>query len=205
MMHVTATPKRRPTFDELYAEIQRLPEHLTGQILQPGVLSTMSRPGRAHEKALGGCTHALRGRFDRGYGGKGWWILQEYEVRLPGDTLVVPDLAGWRVERVAELPDENPLTLVPDWCAEVLSPSSAQSDRALKLQLYARVGVSHVWLVDPSLRLVEVFESVGERPVLVASARDDEAPELAPFPGAFSLSQLWLRPSDELSAAPPRP
>lgn len=58
-----------------------------------------------------------------------------HEVRLPGGRLVVPDLFGYRVGRVPELPDENPLTIVPDGCCEVLSPTTARDDRALKLPL----------------------------------------------------------------------
>lgn len=54
-----------------------------------------------------------------------------------GPRLLVPDLSGWRVERVSELPDQNPLTIVPDWCCEVLSPgSTARTDRLKKLPRY---------------------------------------------------------------------
>jgi Uma2 family endonuclease len=194
-MHTTvpASPARpRPSFEELYARIRALGEGMTGQILEPGVVSTMSRPGLPHAHAESLIDDWLR-RYDGRRGGQGWWILREMEVRLPGDLLVVPDLAGWRVSRVAELPNENPLSVVPDWCCEVLSPATSRSDRVLKLPLYARTGVRWTWLVEPEARFVEVYESVSERPVRVASATDEERIVLPPFDGEARVSGWWMR------------
>jgi Uma2 family endonuclease len=186
----TPAPKRVPTFDELYRQIEKLREGITGQILVPGVLTTMSRPGAPHEHTLAFCERAL-GPFDRRFGGHGWWLRQEFEVRLPGDRLAVPDLAGWRVDRHPELPDDNPLRIVPDFCAEVLSPSTASDDRTLKLPLYASTGVGHVWLIEPELHTVEVFESIDGRPTLVATARDTDVVRLPPFDAELSVASWW--------------
>ena len=191
--------KRMPTFDELYAEIERLPQRLTGQILVPGVLTTMSRPGAGHDHALANCEHAL-GRFDQRLGGHGWWIRHEYEVRFPGDRLAVPDLAGWRADRHPELPDDNPLRVIPSWCLEVLSPSTASDDRMLKLPLYASTGVDHIWLVDPALRTFEVYESVDGRPTLVATAREADVITVPPFDTELSLATWWKAPAASVVA-----
>jgi hypothetical protein len=48
MLDMSGAAKRVSTFDEVYAQIARLPEGVTGEILAPGVLSTMSRPGLPH-------------------------------------------------------------------------------------------------------------------------------------------------------------
>jgi Uma2 family endonuclease len=181
-----------PSFDELYAQIQALPEGMTGEILEPGVLRTMSRPGKRHRQIAKRCERSLD-RFDENLGGSGWWIEDEAEVRLPSGRLAVPDLSGWRVERVPELPDENPIGIIPDWCCEVLSPSSAREDRSVKLPLYARSGVGWVWLVDPVLLLVEVFETGGGRPVLAETAQDDDRKILPPFDGEIDVGPWWLR------------
>ena len=37
-----------PTFAELYAEIEALPQGMTGEILSPGDLRAMPRPGGRH-------------------------------------------------------------------------------------------------------------------------------------------------------------
>ncbi|HLM73043.1 MAG TPA: Uma2 family endonuclease [Polyangiaceae bacterium] len=180
-----------PTFEELYEQIRALPEHLTGEILEPGVLRTMSRPGKRHRRAAMACMHHLS-RFNANIGGSGWWIEVEAEVLFPGPRLVVPDLCGFRVERVPELPDENPLTILPDWCCEILSPSTARDDVTKKLPLYASTGVPWCWIVDPMRRLIEVFETVSGRPALTAAAKDDERVVLPPFDGEIEVGPWWV-------------
>jgi Uma2 family endonuclease len=200
-MLTMSAAKRAPSFEELYLEIERLPQGITGQILVPGVLTTMSRPGALHGRALAHCSRALD-RFDQELGGHGWWIRQEFEVRFPGDRLVVPDLAGWRADQHLELPDDNPLRIIPAWCAEVLSPSTGSNDRTLKLPLYASTGVAHVWLVDPALCTIEVYESTGGRPTLVATARDTDVVRLPPFDTELSLATWWKSPAATAVATP---
>ena len=180
-----------PTFEELYAQIEALPEGVTGEILEPGVLHTMSRPARPHRFTAKRCLGALRG-FDADLGGTGWWIEVECEVRF-GPLLFDPDLAGWRVERVPELPPDNPLTIVPDWACEVLSPTTARDDRVLKLPSYASSGVPWVWLVDPILHTIEVFETDPKgKPTLVLTAKENDARVLPPFDEVIDVSGWWL-------------
>lgn len=184
-----------PTFDDLYERIRALPQGVTGEILEPGVLRTMSRPGRPHRRAAKTIQDAI-GRFDQDIGGTGWWIEEEAEIRFPLGRLAVPDFSGFRVERVPELPDENPIPILPDWCCEILSPSTARDDRVLKLPLYAASGVPWIWLVDPELRTVEVYETEKGRPALALSAADDARLVLPPFDGEFDLAKWWV-PSRE--------
>jgi hypothetical protein len=83
-----------------------------------------------------GCGVELGGPFDRGKGGPGGWILlDEPELHLHGDVLA-PDMAGWRRERMPELPDAPAFELAPDWICEVVSPSTATIDRAEKMPIY---------------------------------------------------------------------
>jgi Uma2 family endonuclease len=110
---------------------------------------------------------------------------------LGRELLYVPDLAGWRVERVPRLPNENPLTVVPDWVCEVLSPSTARDDRRLKLPTYLRFGVAYVWICDPDTRLLEVFAGHTGKPTLVAQASDETAVVLPPFDFAFDVARFW--------------
>jgi Uma2 family endonuclease len=188
-----ADPARQVrTFDQLYDEILRLPEGLTGEILEDGVLRVMSRPGKRHRRAALACLDALSG-VNANLRGTGWWIEVEAEIRLLQERLAVPDLAGWRVERVPDLPDENPLTVLPDWCCEILSPRTARDDKRLKLPLYARAGVPWSWLVDPSLRLVEVYQTLNGLPALLTTAQEDERRVLPPFELEISLEHWWLQ------------
>ena len=83
-------------------------------------------------------------------------ILFEPELHLGADVLV-PDLAGWRRERMSEIPDVHFFEIAPDFCCEILSPSTARLDRVRKLPVYAEHLVGHVWLVDPLAQSLEVF------------------------------------------------
>lgn len=189
-MALPATPLPTLTFEDLYEQIRALPQGVTGEILKPGVLRTMSRPGRPHRHAHSVMKHHLGG-LDRNVGGAGWWIEVEAEIRFPQGRLLVPDLSGFRVERVPELPDENPLTVLPDWVCEVLSPSTERVDLTVKLPLYAQAGVPWIWIVNPSSRILEVFETIDGRPALTAFATDEPRATLPPF-GDVDLTGLWL-------------
>ena len=178
------------TFDELYRQIVALPEGKTGMILDPGELTVMSRPHPRHQRTMKGLLRLL-GPRDVDAGGSGWWILSEVEVRLPDDRLVVPDLLGYRVERVAQLPDENPLRTVPDWACEILSPGSVRDDRLKKLRIYAAHGVAWTWIVDPDARTVECFESTDGLPRQTLVAQDGDTRSLPPFDLPITIESIW--------------
>ena len=108
------------------------------------------------------------------------------------EDIVVPDLAGWRRERMPTIPDAPYLTLAPDWICEVLSPSTAKLDRAEKLPLYAREGVSYAWLVDPRLFMLEVLIREGESWRLAATYTDAAVVRAEPFEAIeLELAALW--------------
>jgi Uma2 family endonuclease len=184
---------KKKGFDELYAVIRDLPEGQRGEILTPGELHiTMGRPGKKHRRAAQVLHIGLASR-DANVGGTGWWIELEPEVRF-GERLFDPDLAGWRVERVAELPEENPIAIVPDWCCEVLSPSTAADDVRIKLPNYIQSGVPFVWIIQPVDHIVQVFGAMDGKPVLVTTASDEEAARLPPFDLPIDVRRLWTSP-----------
>ncbi len=187
---------RTKSFDELYREIQQLPEGSRGEILTPGILHvTMGRPGKKHRRAAQVLYVGLAG-VDANVGGSGWWIELEPEVRF-GERLFDPDLAGWRVEHVPEIPDENPIAIVPDWCCEVLSPTTAKDDLGTKLPHYVRAGVPYVWIVDPAANLIQVFAPENGKPALIATASDEASVRLPPFELDLDPRRLWVSPPSE--------
>ena len=107
--------------------------------------------------------------------------------------VVVPDIAGWRRERMPTIPSVAYFTLAPDWLCEVLSPSTKAIDRRKKLPIYAREGVGHVWLVDPLLQTLEVLRLESERWSLVAAHEADAKVRAEPFDAIeLALRALWL-------------
>jgi Uma2 family endonuclease len=106
--------------------------------------------------------------------------------------VVVPDVAGWRLERLPRLPDTPYFDVAPDWLCEVLSPSTARLDRAKKLRVYAEAGVGHVWLVDPVTRTLEVLRRDGTRWTLLGTHAGQDVVRAEPFEELeLSLPQLW--------------
>lgn len=172
-----------------YEDLLRVPDHLVAEILN-GRLRTHPRPGPRHAYASSVLGGRLVSPFGSGPSGD-WWILDEPELHL-GAQVMVPDLAGWRREELPALPEEAWFEQAPTWVCEVLSPSTAQADRSVKMPLYARFRVDFLWLLDPSLKTLEAYEREGERWLWLATHKDDEAVRLPPFAGLeFSLAELW--------------
>lgn len=180
--------KRPATYEDLVA----LPEHQVGQIID-GELIAQPRPASRHARASSALVAGLFNPFDLRRGGPGgWWLLHEPELHL-GEDVLVPDLAGWRRDRMPEVPDTPYFTLSPDWVCEVLSPSTAALDRSRKKRIYAREGVGHVWLVDPQARTLEVFRLSGGQWLEQGTWSDDERVRAEPFEAVeLELGVLWL-------------
>lgn len=174
-----------------YEDLFDLPENLVGEIIN-GRLVTHPRPAPRHARSYSSLGMQIGGPYDFGRGGPGgWWILDEPELHLGGHILV-PDLAGWRRERMPRLPETAWFELAPDWVCEILSPGTARVDRAEKLPIYAGLGVAHAWLVDPDLRLLESYQNQDGRWLLLGSFQDDAAVPIAPFDAVtLELSLLW--------------
>lgn len=187
---MSAAALKLPDFDDLYEEILALPQGTTGEILGPGDLRTMSRPGSRHSFASRRVSYALRGH-DIVVDGTGWWIEVEREIRFGYDLLYVPDLAGWKVDAPPDFVDENPITVAPDWACEILSRGTQRADRGIKLPNYAAAGVGHVWVLDPEARALEVYETGGGRPVLVDAVTGTGTRVLPPFSDPIDVGALW--------------
>lgn len=188
--------KRRAT----YEDIAHLPEHLNGELID-GEAFVSPRPAGPQTFTLSNLGYDLIGPFARGVNGPGgWWIVAEPELHFSEDVLI-PDLAGWRRERMGVYPKAAYVTLAPDWVCEVLSPGTAILDRKLKLKVYAREGVRHVWLIDPSVKSLEVFRLNTDGWTLVDTHCGTEVIRAEPFDAVeLRLAALWL--PEVHSAAP---
>ena len=106
--------------------------------------------------------------------------------------MLVPDWAGWRRERVPHLPKTAYFSLAPDWICEILSPSTAQLDRAKKLAIYAREGVQYAWLIDPTLGTLEVLRLDSGRWTILSTHVGNEVVRPDPFGDVeLELQSLW--------------
>jgi Uma2 family endonuclease len=188
---MSSTPRRKLA---TYEDILALPEHLVGEILD-GDLFALPRPSPRHALAASGAGAVVFDRFGRPGGGDspgGWWILYEPELHLGRDVLV-PDIAGWRREKMTTLPETAFFELAPDWACEVLSPATEAIDRGRKMQVYAREGVSYLWLLNPIHRTLETYRLVESRWSLLATFVGDTEVRAEPFESiALDMSRWWI-------------
>ena len=174
-----------------YQDVLDAPPHMVAEIVG-GKLYTHPRPAFRHAIANSGLGILIGWPFHFGRGGPGgWWIIDEPELHL-GEDILVPDIAGWRRERIPVLPTGAYCTLAPDWVCEVLSPSTRKLDLGGKRAIYAREGVGFLWLVDPHARSLEAFELHGTEWVVIDKLFDDASVSLPPFGAvSFNLGDLW--------------
>ncbi len=174
-----------------YQDVLDAPPHKVAEIVD-GKLYTHPRPAPPHTLASALLGYSIGPPFHQGRGGPGgWWILYEPELHF-GEDVVVPDIAGWRRERMPVLPTAAYFTVSPDWVCEVLSPSTRKLDLGGKLSIYANAGVAYHWFVDPDNRSLAAYQRVGTDWMLIDRLYEDATVSLPPFEAIeFDLSDLW--------------
>lgn len=184
-------PTTLPRVPATYEDLKQVPDHLVAQIVD-GELIVHPRPALRHAYIASQLGALLLPPFMNGDGGPGdWVILDEPELHL-GPDILVPDLAGWKRERMPQFPEAPYSTLAPDWVCEVLSPSTEQVDRERKLPIYAREGVRHVWLIDPGIQELTVFRLDTGHYAHIATFNEEDLARASPFDALeLELERLW--------------
>lgn len=180
--------KRRAT----YQDVLDAPAHVVAEIVG-GELHLSPRPAGPANTAGSILNALLLPPFMLGGNGGpgGWIIVSEPELHLQGE-IVVPDLAGWRIERLPLVPDAAFISVVPDWVCEVLSPKTERFDRAEKMPLYARLGVGHAWLVHPRRKTLEAFRLHQQMWLAIGVYKDQDRARIEPFEAIeLDLATLW--------------
>ena len=104
------------------------------------------------------------------------------DVILTEEDVVQPDIVYISAARKGIIAPEG-LRGAPDLCVEVLSPASRDLDRQAKRVLYARHGVTELWLVDPDARTVELFRLQEQPHAPTRIFRENETLTTALLPG----------------------
>lgn len=174
-----------------YADLEAVPPHLIAEIID-GALVTHPMPSplcALAATALGakiGATYLWR------EGGLGDYIFMHKPELHLGDHVLVPDIAGWRNDRIQTVLDDAHVKIAPDWVCEVLSDATKLHDRGAKRRIYAEAGAMHLWLLDPHIKLLEVFTLVNGKWALAETYVDAETVRATPFEAAsFPLDLLW--------------
>ena len=84
------------------------------------------------------------------------------------------------------------ISVAPDWVCEALSPRTEAFDRGPKMRVYRREGIGHVWLLDASLRTLEVFRLGPDGYVLRDTFEGDAVVRAEPFDAIeLDLARFW--------------
>lgn len=184
--------KPRPVnYADLLRDWEQLPPTCVAEVVA-GELYASPRPAGPHTLSAASLLAQLATRLmlERPRPG-GWWIVGEPELHFDWDILV-PDLAGWRRERLPDYPRGPFVEEAPDWVCEVLSPRTARLDLEEKLPVYGRAGCSHAWVIAPEAQRLEVFRWTEDRWRRIALHRNDEVVCCEPFPEVtLRLGTLW--------------
>jgi Uma2 family endonuclease len=172
----------------------RAPKGVRAEIVA-GALLMSPAPKSGHLNAQGELIAKLLSQRALRLGGpppRGWRFLLTPELHLGvGPDKLNPDLAGWRAARAPAL-SEYPITRVPDWVCEVLSPSTERSDRGTKLPLFGEHGATHAWLVDPDAHTLEVFRLSATGARAIGTYSGDALVRAEPFEEVeLELGSLW--------------
>jgi Uma2 family endonuclease len=193
------TPDPKPPSKKVtYQDLLDLPENLIAEIIN-GELVGSPRPSGANTLAASALCAEVGPPFQFGKGGGpgGWWILFEPELEFERDrNHLVPDLAGWRRDRMPEIPQDHIFRVIPDWVCEVVSDSSRTRDRVAKFNIYAAKGVAYYWIIEPQAQSLEAFELVGGRWLSLGAFSGATKVRVAPFAAVeIDLALLWSAPA----------
>lgn len=178
-----------------WEDVLAAPPHMTAELID-GELYTQSRPRVRHASLSKRILRTLARGDDDPEDLPGWVIEAEVELHLgqpdPRSLVLVPDISGWRSERVPDIEDAVAVEIVPDWVCEILSPETERHDRLVKMDRYASLGVGWAWLVNPAEGLLEVYELQGGMWVRVQTGGPEDEVEVLPFGVKVRLGR-WFR------------
>ena len=174
-----------------YEDLLQVPDNMVAELIE-GELYVSPRPAGAHTNAASALGFFLGPPFHFGRGGPGgWWIFDEPELHF-GRNVLVPDLAGWRRERMPQIPTTHVFDIPPDWVCEVTSPSSGRLDRLKKMPIYAREGVEYAWIVEPQQQTIEAFRRHDTTWLLLGTFGETPLVRIAPFEEIeIDLGLMW--------------
>ena len=181
-MPALARKLQEPPRKATYQDVLDAPDNMVAEIIH-GELYLSARPADPHVWASGNLHIEIGFRFGRDAGGDGpgeWAIVDEPELRL-GEDVLAPDIAGWRVENLHQNQAIRFNDVVPDWVCEVLSPSTREYDLGDKSDIYARAGVTHLWIIDTDARTLQASALSNGNWLPVSTLTDADMISVPPF------------------------
>ena len=112
-------------------------------------------PNRAHQRIAANLTTLLMNHVKQKASGEVY--PAPFDVYFDEETVLEPDILFVSKDRL-HIIDEHKVNGAPDLVVEIVSDSTESRDRGFKFKLYAKEGVKEYWIVDPTGKIVEIYE-----------------------------------------------
>jgi Uma2 family endonuclease len=175
-----------------YADLERAPEDGRRYELYDGEVYVVPAPIPEHQIVQHAMTELLR-RYVVEHGG--FAIDAPIDVVFSENDVLQPDVVYFTGERSHLVDVKRPIRYAPDLCVEILSPSTRDTDRGRKMQMFARFRVPEYWIADPESRAIEIHRLRGDAYVLVETA-SGEAPVTSPLLPGLRFTSADVFPPD---------
>ena len=136
-----------------YTDLENMPDDGRRYEIYGGELVVVPSPLVRHQVLVGAIFRILDA-YARSRGGTA--LVAPLDIVFDELDVVQPDVLFFRAERAHLLQPDAVTRHAPDIVVEVLSPSTAATDRGRKMRTFARYGVPEYWIVDPIARRIEV-------------------------------------------------
>jgi Uma2 family endonuclease len=170
-----------------YADLERAPEDGRRYELYDGEVFVVPAPLPKHQIVAMEIGERLRA-YAREHGG--FAVVSPIDIVFSDFDVLQPDVVYFSPARAHLIDITRVIRDAPDLCVEVLSPSTAATDRGKKMQMFARYGVREYWIVDPSAESIELYELTGDAYALRQRASGSDIVAAAILPGLTFPARL---------------
>jgi Uma2 family endonuclease len=172
-----------------YADLERAPEDGCRYELYDGEVFVVPAPLPKHQVVQATLTEMFRA-YARDHGG--FAVNSPIDIVFSQYDVLQPDVIYFSPARAHLVDVNHVIQHAPDLCVEVLSPSTAATDRGKKMQMFARYGVREYWIVDPASESIEIYELESGGYVQRLKATAPEVLSSAVLPGlTFPIGSLF--------------
>ena len=172
-----------------YRDYEALPADGKRYELHEGELSMTPAPGTQHQRFVLALAVLLREHVLAH--GLGEVFISPIDCILSDITIVQPDIV-FVDSGHASLISARGIEGAPTLAVEVISPSTATTDRGSKPNLYARYRVAHYWIADLELRRLDAHVLAGDAYRLAGRLAGAESGILPPFDNLrIDAAKLW--------------
>ena len=163
-----------------YADLERAPEDGRRYELYDGEVFVVPAPLARHQVVQQNIVQRLVA-YAKQTGG--FAVDSPIDIVFSDYDVLQPDVVFFSAARRHLIDLDRVIRDAPDLCVEVLSPSTAATDRGKKMQMFARYGVGEYWIVDPGAATIEIYALTGTSYELCATASGDTLVTSRTLPG----------------------